>query len=222
MSATERYTATRTSIRTASIMVLFTVVFTTLMSGTYWLTRPAIEASQLQERMRLINELLPASAYNNALLEDFVELGPTPELGLDRGGRVYRARFDGQPAALILESVAPDGYAGRISLAVAVNIAGQITGVRVTEHKETPGLGDYIDPRKDRNKQRPWVTQFDGLSFAQVSEARWKVSRDGGHFDYMIGATISARAVTHASARALAYASTHRNALFAAETGSRL
>src|SRR5690606_22801729 len=83
MSAAERYTATRTSIRTASIMVLFTVVFTTLMSGTYWLTRPAIEASQLQERMRLINELLPASAYNNALLEDFVELGPTPELGLD-------------------------------------------------------------------------------------------------------------------------------------------
>ncbi len=60
-----------------------------------------------------------------------------------------------------------------------------------------------------------------GITAEKVAE-RWKVSRDGGHFDYMIGATISARAVTHASARALAYANTHRNALFAAETGSRL
>lgn len=222
MSATERYTATRTSIRTAGIMVVFTILFTTMMSGTYWLTRPSIEASRLQERMRLINEVLPAGLYDNALLEDYVELGPTPALGLDRGGRVYRARLNHAPAALVLEVVAPDGYAGRIALAVAVSHDGHITGVRVTEHKETPGLGDYIDPRKDRNKASPWIAQFTGLSFQHVTPGNWKVRRDGGAFDYMIGATLSARAVTQASGRALTYALEHRDALFDAETGSRM
>jgi Na+-translocating ferredoxin:NAD+ oxidoreductase subunit G len=218
----QRYTAARTAMRTAGIMVVFTVLFTTLMSTTYRITRPTIEASQFAERMRLINEILAPGSFNNALLEDFVEIGPTPELGLDRGGRIYRARLDGEPTGLILEVVAPDGYGGRIQLAVAVGADGRITGVRATSHSETPGLGDYIDPKKDREKRRPWIGQFVGVSFDQVSAERWKVRRDGGVFEYRIGATISARAVTHATGRALAYANRHRQRLFDAKSGSSL
>lgn len=217
-----RYTAARTALRTAGIMVVFALVFTAMMSTTYRITRPAIEASQFAERMRLINEILAPGTFNNALLEDYVELGPTPELGLDRGGRIYRARLDGEPAGLILEVVAPDGYGGRIQLAVAVGADGRITGVRTTGHSETPGLGDYIDPRKDREKRRPWIDQFVGVSFEQVAPERWKVRRDGGAFDYRIGATVSARAVTHATGRALAYANDHRQRLFDARPGGSL
>ena len=36
------------------------------------------------------------------------------------------------------------------------------------QHKETPGLGDYIEPKKDKNKERPWITQFDGLSLEKL------------------------------------------------------
>ncbi len=217
-----RYTAARTAIRTAGIMVVFTVLFTSLMSSTYRVTRPAIEASRFAERMRLIDEILPPGSFNNALLEDFIDIGPTPELGLDRGGRVYRARLDGEPSALILEVIAPDGYAGRIQLAVAVGADGRVTGVRATAHSETPGLGDYIDPRKDREKLRPWIAQFVGVSFDQVSADRWKVRRDGGVFEYRIGATISARAVIHATGRTLAYANRNRERLFDAKAGSSL
>lgn len=217
-----RYTATRTSLRTAGVMLLFTVVFTAMMSGTYSLTRPTIEASRQAGKMRLINEVLPADRFDNDLLADFVDIGPTPELGLDSGGRIYRARKSGAPAALVLDAVAKDGYAGRIALAVAVDADGRLTGVRVTEHKETPGLGDYIDPRKDRNRERPWITQFNGVSFGDVSASQWHVKRDGGVFDYHIGATISARAVTEATGRALRYADRQRDALFSAPVGARL
>lgn len=217
-----RYSATRTSLRTASIMVLFTVVFTAVMSGAYTMTRPAIEASAQQEKMRLINEVLPPASYDNRLLDDFVTLGPIRELGLDAGGRVYRARRDGTPAGLVLEAVAPDGYSGRIQLVVAVSAEGRLTGVRVTGHKETPGLGDYIDPKKDRNKAQPWIGQFSGLSFEDVAAENWKVKRDGGRFAYRVGATISARAVTEATRRALDYAVTQRDTLFNAPTGSSL
>lgn len=218
----QRYTASRTSLRTAGVMLLFTVVFTSLMAGAYTVTQPTIEASRQAGKMRLINEVLPSARYDNDLLADYVELAAVPTLGLDRGGRVLRARKAGQPAALVLEAVAKDGYAGRIALAVAVDVDGRVTGVRVTEHKETPGLGDYIDPRKDRNREQPWIGRFAGLSFNDIEEAKWMVKRDGGAFDYHIGATISARAVVNATARALRFAIAHRDALFAAPTGTRL
>lgn len=217
---TTEYTATRTSIRTASIMVVFALVFTALMAAIYGLTRPAIEASAQTEKMKLINEVLAPESYNNALLDDPVRLGPTPALGLDSGGQVYRARKNGEPAALIFEAVAPDGYSGRIELIVAVLADGKVSGVRVVSHKETPGLGDYIDPRKDKDRARPWITRFNQLSLAEVGEDRWKVAKDGGRFDYHVGATISARAVTHAVARVLAYAATNQDRLYAAQGGT--
>ncbi len=221
MSA-ERYTASRTSLRTAGVMLLFTLVFTSLMAGVFTLTQPTIEASRQAGKMRLVNEVLSPERYDNDLLADYVDLAPVQSLGLDRGGRVLRARKQGRPAALVLEAIAKDGYAGRIALAVAVDADGRVTGVRVTEHKETPGLGDYIDPRKDKNRERPWIGQFAGLSFDDIAEAKWMVRRDGGAFDYHIGATISARAVVHVSARALRFANRHRDALFAAPVGTRL
>lgn len=217
-----QHSAARTSARAASVMVVFTVVFTALMSTTFEVTRPAIEASIQEGEMRLINEVLPPATYDNALLDDFVTLGPTPELGLDEGGRIFRARKAGEPAALVLEVVAPDGYAGRIEMAVAVGADGRVNGVRVTGHRETPGLGDYIDPKKDRNKSQPWIGQFTGVAFADIGLDKWKVKRDGGAFAYRSGATISARAVINATARAADYALRHRDALFTAHAGGRL
>ena len=222
MSQDNRYGAGRTALRTAGIMLVFTLLFTALMSLTYKLTSPAIAASQEAEKMRLIDEILPRTAYDNDLLSDYVLLARTPELGLPRGGTVWRARLDGQPVALVVEAIAPDGYGRPIHLAIAVTADGRISGVRVTAHGETPGLGDYIDPKKDRNRDRPWITQFNGHSLEDVPLERWKVGRDGGEFDYRIGATISARAVTEATGRALAWAISNRERLFDAPAGSTL
>lgn len=218
---TTRYTASHTSLRTAGIMLVFTVAFTMIMSLTYRATRPAIEASELQEKMRLINDVLAPGSFDNVLLDDYVELGATPELGLDKGGRVYRARKEGLPAALVIETVARNGYGGRIQLIVAVSADGRVSGVRAVTHSETPGLGDYIDPKKDKDKARPWITQFNGLSFDDVAADKWKVKRDGGAFQYRVGATISARAVTEASGKALAWALANKRALFDAKAGER-
>jgi len=217
-----RYSAIRTSLRTAAIMMLFTVLFTAVMAFTYQTTRPAIEASVQEEQMRLINEVLPAASYDNALLTDVVTVTAPAALGSGGSQRVWRARKAGQPTSLVLEAVASDGYAGRIQIIVAVAPNGTVGGVRVTAHKETPGLGDYIDPKKDRNKVKPWISQFGAVSWSQVDAAKWTVRKDGGVFDYRTGATISARAVTRAVGRAVGYAVEHGDALFAAAPGSSL
>mgnify|MGYP001386774939 FL=1 len=213
-------TALGLSARTGGVMVAFTVVFTAVMAFTYDATREQIQASATEEKMKLISEVLPGATYDNALLDDYVKLGPTRELGLDEGGRVYRARKAGQPAALLLEATAPDGYSGRIDLIVAIGADGSVSGVRAVSHRETPGLGDYIDPRKDRDKKSPWIAQFSDLKAADVPSC--KLKKDGGQIAYHTGATISARAVTNAVGRAARFAADNQNRLFAAKSGDPL
>jgi electron transport complex protein RnfG len=175
----------------------------------------------LAEKLRLIGEVLPPGEYDNDLMADAITLPPQRSLGLDDETRIWRARKQGAPAALVFEAAAPDGYSGRIGLIVAVATDGKLIAVRVIAHKETPGLGDYIDPKKDKNKTRPWITQFSNLGFDSVPPKKWRVKKDGGRFDQMSGATISARAVTNASSRALAWAVKHRDALFALPANGR-
>lgn len=214
--------AMRVSLRTAAILLVFMLIFTALMAGTYRATAPLLEASAQAERLRLINEILPAKSYDNDLLRDQIIVPAASALNTADDTRAYRARLGSKPVAIIVEAFAPDGYSGQIALLLAVSNDGQLIAQRVVRHKETPGLGDYIDPKKDRNKQRPWITQFDQLGFEEVPLSKWRVKKDGGHFDQMAGATISARAVTNASARALVWVNAHHEKLLSLATGSRL
>jgi electron transport complex protein RnfG len=215
MTAAREFTAPAMAVRTSVILLLFVVVFTGLLAGAYLWTKPALEASAIQEKMRLIDEVLPRGEYDNQLLADTLALPPTPALGLDEASTVYRARKAGQPTALVLEAVAPDGYAGKIRLLVAVKADGSVAGVRVTQHKETPGLGDYIEPKKDKNKARPWITQFENLAAATMADRDWKVKKDGGRFAYYAGATVTPRAVVKAVGKAVRFAADNRDRLFA-------
>jgi Na+-translocating ferredoxin:NAD+ oxidoreductase subunit G len=211
------------AVRTAAVLFIFVVVFTGLLAAAYQSTRPAIERTQVEEKLRLIGEVLSPSLYDNDLLKDTHKLGATAELGLDDASLVYRARKGGQPAALVLESVAPDGYSGKIRLLVAFSAdkPPAVLGVRVVGHKETPGLGDYIEPRKDqearRNKARPWIEQFNNQSFATIGEREWKVKKDGGRFSAHAGATVTPRAVVKAVGKALKYVEANHVQLFAQE-----
>ena len=54
---------------------------------------------------------------------------------------------------------ATDGYNGNIHLLIGINADGSLSGVRVTSHKETPGLGDAIETGKSN-----WILRFSGLS----------------------------------------------------------
>lgn len=215
MSTVKQFSATGMAVRTAAILFIFVIVFTGLLSGAYLWTKPAIEASAAEEKMKLADEVLPRSEYDNTLLADALTLPPTPELGLTDPTPLYRARLGKQPVALVFEAVAPDGYAGKVRLIIAVRADGRVAGVRVTQHKETPGLGDYVEIKKDKNKTRPWITQFNGMALATAVDRDWKVKKDGGNIDYHAGATVTPRAVAKAVLKAVKWAEANRDQLFA-------
>ena len=54
-----------------------------------------------------------------------------------------------------LQRSATPGYAGDIHLLAAFGKDGRLLGVRVVGHRETPGLGDFIDLDKS-----PWMLRF--------------------------------------------------------------
>jgi electron transport complex protein RnfG len=205
------------AVRTATILFVFVIIFTGLLAGAYLWTKPALEASAAEEKMRLIDEVLPRTAYDNELLKDTIEAPASALLGTDEPTTIYRARKGGQPVALVLEAIAPDGYAGKIRLVMAINADGTLAGVRVTQHKETPGLGDYIEPKKDKNKQHPWITQFNGLSYAGATDKEWKVKKDGGRFDSVAGATVTPRAVIKAVRKATRFVAENQTQLYASK-----
>lgn len=208
-------TAATMAVRTALILAIFVVAFSGLLVAVFLSTREAIDAAAAAEKMKLIGEVLPPDVYDNDLLRDALPVPSSAALGSDEETTGYLGRKAGKASALVFEAVAPDGYSGKIRLLLAVAADGTLLGVRVTQHKETPGLGDYIDPRKDRNKERPWIRQFDGLSLATVSDREWRVKKDGGHFDSVAGATVTPRAVIKAVHKALQYVEANRQRLFA-------
>lgn len=195
----------------AASLTAFAVAGAMLLSGTYNLTRPAIEKSENESKARLIAQTLPARGYDNDLVRDAQALPADALLGTRRAGLYYPARLAGKPVAVVLEATAPDGYSGEIKLLVGILADGRISGVRVVGHRETPGLGDYIEIGKN-----PWIRQFDGKALGTPPVEAWKVRKDGGRFDYFAGATITPRAVIKAVRKALEYYAAHRETLLAA------
>lgn len=194
--------------KTAITLVVFAIVFTSLMTFVYQVTKTPIEKSEAAARMSLFAQIIPDALHNNDVLKDVVQIAPNDLLGNSKPTIANIAKIDGKPTAVILEAVAHDGYSGDIKLLIAINADGTISGVRVLTHKETPGLGDYIDIAKGK-----WIKLFDRESLNTTPESDWKVKKDGGKFDYIVGATITPRAVVKAVAKALTYFNLHQQTL---------
>ena len=205
--------AGRNALRTGTILFAFALVATAMLAFTHNRTEPTITRSQQAEKLALINQVLPAALYDNDLLASQRSVPPDELLGTRQDSALWIARRGGRVTGVVLEAVAPDGYSGNIHLLIGIDIDGHVTGVRVTAHRETPGLGDYIDRLKS-----DWIEQFVGKSLTNPEAKHWRVTKDGGQFDARAGATITPRAVVKAVRAALDYFARHRAALLTEKT----
>lgn len=195
---------------TALLLFLFAAIGTGMVAFTFDNTHERIAENEREVLLRNLNILIPPGRYDNDLFVDTIEVTDPDLLGTSRPVTVYRARKDGEPVAAILAPVAPDGYNGEIRLLVAIEADGRLAGVRVTGHRETPGLGDGIDAARS-----DWILGFNGRALGDPGEKDWAVKKDGGIFDQFTGATITPRAVVKAVKKALIYFDRHRQTLFA-------
>ena len=197
--------ASRNALRAGIILLVFALVATALLTFTYQSTEPTIARGQQAAKLALLSQVLPATLYDNDLLTSRKSLPPDDLLGTRLDSSMWLAQRNGKFSAVVLEAIAPDGYSGNIALLIGIDANGNVTGVRVTAHRETPGLGDYIERAKSA-----WIDQFSGKSLSNPATKQWKVVKDGGAFDARAGATITPRAVVRAVKGALEYFAEHR------------
>lgn len=201
----------RRTARAAILLAAAAIAAFGLVAVVHEATRDRIAAVARARELARFDQVLGGLPHDNDLLADTLALRDPELLGTTEPVTAYRARFHGQPVAIMLEFVAPEGYSGDIRLLIAVAPDGTVLGVRTVSHHETPGLGDFIDTRKS-----DWMQRFTGKSADSPAAARWRVRKDGGDFDQYTGATITSRAVVGAVARTLQLFTRHRDELLAA------
>jgi len=180
-----------------------------LVAGVDQFTRERIRANEDREKLALVGAILPPEIYDNRLMRDTIKLAPSKLLGIPETTLAYRARHGGKPVAVLFEAMSPNGYGGKIRIFVAVLQDGSVSGVRVLAHNETPGWGDYIEAQKNK-----WIHIFDGSSLEREKPPDWAVRKDGGTFQFVTRATVSARAVVDAVHRSALYYETFKDRIF--------
>ena len=179
--------------RPAITLGLVALLGTALLAGVARWTEPRIIEQERRAALAQLEALVPAGRYDNAPHDDQYSFTVTDGLFAGQTITVYRARKDGQPVAVVLRLAAPGGYNGDIHLLLGIDFEGTVTGVRVTSHRETPGLGDDIETARS-----DWILGFAGRSLRNPPPDGWAVRKDGGAFDQFTGATITPRAVVKA------------------------
>ncbi len=142
-----------------AVLVIICVVMSALLALTNKATAPIIEEAERQAKAAARIEVLPDAGSN---ADDFEQL--TVE-GLPAAvTEVYKAKNDSGYTF----SITAEGYGGKNTLKMAVGIGadGKITGTKVLDQSETPGLGAKIVT--DAN----FYGQFPGKDAAYVSDIK--------------------------------------------------
>lgn len=194
----------RKSIGFNSILLgLFALVTAGVVATTHQMTKERISEAQWRAAQAALYEIIPPEQHENDLITDTkaIPADLAPMLGISKEmleeKQVHIARRDGEAFAVIVPTIAPDGYSGPIEMIMGIRKDGSIIAVRVTRHNETPGLGDAIELRKSN-----WILSFDGKTSASPFEER---SKQDSEFDQLTGATVTRTAVTRQVRRTLAF-----------------
>lgn len=151
----------------------------------YQKTKEPIEKSKTMKISNAVAEML--GNFDNKPFEERVTLSSN-DLEL------YPAKENGVTTSVAIKSYSNNGFGGKIELIIGLLMDGTITGYKVIQQNETPGLGTKIAENK-------FSKQFVGLNTHSNS---FELSKNGGEIDALTGATISSNAVVDAVKKAVA------------------
>lgn len=175
--------------RYGALLGLVALLCTAISSGIFFLTKGKIDDAMAAQQRELLLQVIPQNYFDN----NPAESGAIPQDERLQGiQKIYLAKKNGQISAYAYETTAPDGYSGNIRLLVGLTPQGEVLGVRVIEHHETPGLGDKIELRIS-----DWILSFNNQPINNDNLSEWAVKKDGGKFDQFSGATITPRAIVN-------------------------
>jgi electron transport complex protein RnfG len=136
-----------------------------------------------KDRIQVIGEENTKIAMQQVLMADSYE-----ELGYTGGDPSVLAVYKAGDAGYVVQ-LSVSGSQAMISMVVGVDNGGAVTGIGITKHTETPGLGAVAADKTDAGVN--FRQQFAGTT------GSLSVNKDGGTIDALTGATVTSRAVTN-------------------------
>ncbi len=192
------------------ILAVIAAVCTSLVALTFAVTKARIAANEQAWLEQSLKPALAGIVYDNNLTESHLTIPMPHELPGNEPVLVYRAFLANKPVAALFVVTALDGFSGPIRLLIGITEQGIVTAVRVLSHRETPGLGDFIDSARS-----DWIDQFERKSLSAPDRMLWALNRDGGDFDQVTGASTTSRAVVKAIKETLLYFEANQEGIFA-------
>ena len=158
-------------LRLTFTLLLITSVVAVALAGINQVTAPIIAASNEAKTQAAVNDVLTGG-----------------------GTEIYRATSKDDVIQIVYESetgyaikVVSGGFGGAIEMMVGVSKDGEVLGISIIKHAETPSLGAVAADKGSAGQS--FRDSFIGLS-GEIA-----VSKDGGEADTISGATITSRAV---------------------------
>lgn len=199
-------------VKTGITLAVIAAICTALVALTFQATRERIAANEKALLEQSLQPALAGTFYDSGVSESRLVLPPPHDLPGNDPAVIYRVFAEGEPVAALIAVTARDGFSGPIRILVGIGVDGTVTGVRILQHRETPGLGDKIESARS-----DWVFQFDGRSMGDPIATGWAIEADGGEFDQLTGASVTPRAIIKAIRATLIYFETHQDEIFLTE-----
>ncbi|MEY8369339.1 FMN-binding protein [Anaerovoracaceae bacterium 42-11] len=157
------------------VLVAICLVITAALAATYGVAKPIIDKNAIESANEARAELLPAADSFTAFDGELAVCDPDKVYAVD----CYIA--DNGSGMVI--TVNTKSFGGALTEMIGIDADGKITGVKVTAHADTPGLGTKAhDPGH--------LAQYQGLSELTDTTAKGDAS-----VNHISGATISSNAV---------------------------
>jgi Na+-translocating ferredoxin:NAD+ oxidoreductase subunit G len=164
------------------ILVVISVVTTALLAITNFISSPIIAANQEASANATRKELL-ADADSFTLVEgDYL-------ISSDQSAEVS-AVYEADNGVGMVITIVSKSFGGDLTMMVGLDAEGAITGVKVTDNSDTPGVGS-------KDMQPDYLAQYDGLTelTSENVKKETSVTSDGSAFEYITGASVSGSAI---------------------------
>ena len=146
-----------------------------------------ITKDKIAEQRRLANEEARKEVFQNAETFNKIDLNKY-DINTEKTVEGYEALKSESVKGYVFKTK-PKGYGGALEVIVGISNEGTITGIRVGNHNETPGLG-----AKATEKQ--FYSQYKDMSIGTEIGVS-KTSRSDTKIKAISGATITSQAVTN-------------------------
>ncbi len=158
------------------VLVCICLVVTAALAATYGVTQPIIDRNTKASADAARQELLPDADSFTAVDES--------ELVVMEEGKVFVSEcYTADNGSGMVVTVQSSSFGGLLTEMIGIDQDGAITGVKVTAHDDTPGLGTKAQTPEH-------LGQYVGLTELQSTAAKGDSS-----VNYITGATISSNAV---------------------------